>query len=343
MPRLARLAFCFVTCLLISTSFAQQPTTSSVPNLIRYSGTLEATQAMTVSSAPVGVTFAIYNQQDGGAPIWQETQNVTLDSNGQYNVILGSTTATGLPDDLFSRQEQRWLGVQVQGHAEEARVLLVSVPYALKAHEAETLGGLPVSAFVKAAAADSGTGTETTAGAAPGQSAYPAQAPANDQVLRGQGAASYVPLWTSPYQLHTSVIYQATGGNIGIGTVKPFAKFDVNDNSATSVISGTTTNSSEFGAYGNNMATSGNAVGTAGHTLSPTGTGVSGFHDSKIGLGSGVTGLTNSSSGMGVSGIANTPSGPATGVSGASASVDGVGVAGLVTSTGAPEAIRPLA
>src|SRR5664279_5584374 len=85
-----------------------------------------------------------------GTSVWMETQNVTPDANGQYNVILGSTTATGLPDDLFLQQEQRWLGVQVQGEAEQARVLLVSVPYAFKAHEAETLGGLPASAFVKA-------------------------------------------------------------------------------------------------------------------------------------------------------------------------------------------------
>ena len=33
-------------------------------------------------------------------------------------------------------------------------MLLVSVPYAFKAHEAETLGGLPASAFVKAPPTD---------------------------------------------------------------------------------------------------------------------------------------------------------------------------------------------
>ena len=114
----------------------------------------DAQGAALSSSTAVGVTFSIYKQQDGGAAVWMETQNVTPDSNGQYNVILGSTTATGLPDDLFSQQEQRWLGVQVQGQAEQARVLLVSVPYAFKAHEAETLGGLPASAFVQAAPSD---------------------------------------------------------------------------------------------------------------------------------------------------------------------------------------------
>ncbi len=79
-----------------------------------------------------------------------ETQNVTPDASGQYSVLLGSTTATGLPSDLFSQEEQRWLGVQVQGQAEQPRVLLVSVPYAFKAHEAETLAGKSISDFVLA-------------------------------------------------------------------------------------------------------------------------------------------------------------------------------------------------
>jgi hypothetical protein len=103
----------------------------------------------------LGVTFAIYKQQDGGAPVWMETQTVTPDASGNYSVLLGSTTATGLPADLFSQEEQRWLGVQVEGQAEQPRVLLVSVPYAFKAHEAETLGGKSISDFVLANGANS--------------------------------------------------------------------------------------------------------------------------------------------------------------------------------------------
>jgi hypothetical protein len=102
------------TFLSISICSAQQTASTSVPNLVRYSGTLKDAQGAALSSTTaVGVTFSIYKQQDGGAAVWMETQNVTPDANGQYNVILGSTTATGLPDDLFLQQEQRWLGVQV--------------------------------------------------------------------------------------------------------------------------------------------------------------------------------------------------------------------------------------
>jgi hypothetical protein len=154
-----------VTLLFVSSSSAQQTPITSVPNLIRYSGTLKDAQGAAIpATAPVGVTFAIYNQQDGGAAVWQETQNITPDANGQYSVILGSTTAAGLPDDLFSQQEQRWLGVQAQGEAEQPRVLLVSVPYAFKAHEADTLGGLPASAFVKTETTNDANGTSVSTG-----------------------------------------------------------------------------------------------------------------------------------------------------------------------------------
>ena len=130
------IALVLSTWFLVSIASAQPTSSTSVPNLIRYSGSLKDTQTTaSVLSTTVGVTFSIYKLQDGGAPVWMETQNVSTDAAGNYSVLLGSTTATGLPADLFSQQEQRWLGVQVQGEAEQPRVLLVSVPYAFKAQK----------------------------------------------------------------------------------------------------------------------------------------------------------------------------------------------------------------
>ena len=137
---------------------AAQPTTSAVPNLLRYGGVLKDANGAVLASQTVGITFALYKQQDGGVALWTETRNVTTDAAGQYSVMLGSTKSEGVPAELFSDQEQRWLAVQVQGQPEPSRVLLVSVPYAFKAHEAETLGGLPASAFVKAATMDGTSG-----------------------------------------------------------------------------------------------------------------------------------------------------------------------------------------
>jgi hypothetical protein len=53
----------------------QQTSTTAVPTLIHYAGVLKVAHSAVISPATAGVTFAIYKQQDGGAPIWMETQN----------------------------------------------------------------------------------------------------------------------------------------------------------------------------------------------------------------------------------------------------------------------------
>jgi trimeric autotransporter adhesin len=54
-------------------------------------------------------------------------------------------------------------------------------------------------------------------------------------VIGGDGIANYVPIWRTNNYLLSSVIYQASGGEIGIGTTTPAATLDVNGsiNSAT--------------------------------------------------------------------------------------------------------------
>ena len=49
--------------------------------------------------------------------------------------------------------------MQLEAQAEQPRVMLLSVPYALKAADAETFGGKPPSAYVAAPQSDSSTGT----------------------------------------------------------------------------------------------------------------------------------------------------------------------------------------
>jgi hypothetical protein len=112
----------------------------SVFSVIKFGGVLKDHLGQP-RTAITGITFAFYTEQEGGAPLWLETQNVRPDAQGRYTVLLGAMQSEGLPRELFTSGEARWLGIEVQGEAEQARILLVSVPYALKAAEAETLGG----------------------------------------------------------------------------------------------------------------------------------------------------------------------------------------------------------
>jgi len=183
-----------------------------VPTLVSFSGTLTDVNGKPLT-AVAGVTFLLYKTEQGGAPLWVETQNVDPDKNGRYTVQLGATTSQGLPAGLFASGEARWLGVQVQGQGEQPRVLLLSVPYAFKALDAETLGGKPASSFLTVET------TAVTPSASAGLSSVPP--------ITGSGSPNHISKWITTTQLGNSGIFETPAGNVGIGTTAPIAKFDL--------------------------------------------------------------------------------------------------------------------
>ncbi len=105
---------------------------SSVPSVVQISGTLQNKMGKPLSGV-VGVTFALYQNQLDGAALWMETQNVTANELGQFTALLGGSDPNGLPLELFSSGQARWLGMQPSGRTEQPRTFLASVPYALVA------------------------------------------------------------------------------------------------------------------------------------------------------------------------------------------------------------------
>jgi len=200
----------------------QQPSPGAVvPTMVRFDGTLADANGKPLSGT-IGITFLLYKDSQGGSPLWMETQNVRPDSIGHYSIMLGSESAHGLPTDLFSSGDARWLAVQAEGQEEQPRVLLLSVPYALKAADAETIGGLPPSAFLLAPPPGTATPNPTVQSTASSAALAPA--------LSGTGMANYLPLWTGTTALGSSVLYQTgTGGTakIGINTTTPATALDV--------------------------------------------------------------------------------------------------------------------
>ena len=152
MKRILRLCLFFIGSAFVLPGQPTGKAVATVPRLVKFSGTLTDAGGRALGGA-IGVTFALYEEERGGVPLWMETQNVQADGKGRYTTMLGSTRNDGIPAEVFASGPGRWLGVQPQGEAEGPRVLMVSVPYALKAADAETVGGLPPSAFVLAAPA----------------------------------------------------------------------------------------------------------------------------------------------------------------------------------------------
>jgi trimeric autotransporter adhesin len=221
-----RFSRCLVAILFGSLAIAQStisPSSSAVvPRLVNFSG--KAAENGKVITGVAGATFAIYSEESGGAPLWLETQNIQADAKGNYMVQLGATKPEGLPLDLFASGEARWLGVSINGGQEQPRVLLLSVPYALKAADAETVGGLPASAFMLATA-------PATAGAS-ADAVTNAGAYSITSALSGTGTTDFIPLWTnSTGTLGNSVLFQnGTGSSakIGINSTTPASTLDVN-------------------------------------------------------------------------------------------------------------------
>src|ERR1051326_5676525 len=100
--RLSALVSVLVLCL-VSLSFSQSK--SEMPRVIRYSGTLTNVDG-SARVGTVGVSFAIYADDKTAAPLWQEVQNVIVDADGHYAVLLGAARAEGLPDGLFAPTTQ---------------------------------------------------------------------------------------------------------------------------------------------------------------------------------------------------------------------------------------------
>jgi len=314
----------------LSAQQAAQPAANAVvPPMVKYSGVLTDANSKPLTGT-VGVTFALYKESQGGAALWVETQNVPLDKAGHYTALLGSTTSQGLPADLFASGEARWLGVQAQGEAEQPRTLLMSVPYALKALDAETIGGKPLSALQLAAP----NGGSSSSGSN--------NAPASNTITCSTSSAcksGHIPVFASnggAAKVKDSII-QESGSSISVA----------GSASLTGSISASTTSSSSAAVVGYDN-TSGGSAAVSGTSTNGTGvvaTGVTGL----LGTGAGEDGVGVSASGnlgvyangiaAGVYGVSTTStgvigtstnyigvygSGGATGVTGVSSSGPGV-------------------
>jgi hypothetical protein len=203
-----------------STEVAQGISTAApvIPQQVHYTGVLPNR-----SGDVVEAVFHIYTTAEGGEPLWTETQRVVVGADGSYSVLLGAASESGLPQTVFAAGQARWVGVSIERGEETARTPLSSVAYAMKAGDAETVGGLTAANLVTKD--DLAKLTQLSqASATAGQAAPPVEPEVNPT---GSGTTDYVPLWTASGALGDSNIYQAASGNVGIGTTTPAGPLEI--------------------------------------------------------------------------------------------------------------------
>jgi hypothetical protein len=207
-------------------------------------------------------------------------------------------------------------------------VLLLSVPYAVKAADAATLGGKPASAYLlNAQQTEAVPASAQSSPAAASKAASNADHSAVSASIAGSGTTDYVPRWTSSTNLGNSVIFQSTAGKLGIGTTSPLATLDIRETTGMRAIA----SGSGIAVYGDATVASGTGKGVEGDTSSTSGTGVAGVASATTGSTEGMWGASFSTGGVGVIGQAYATSGNTIGVEGLSAS--STGTAGVFNNT----------
>lgn len=132
----------------------QRVAAGPVPTTVAYQGFLTDVRGTPVPNGARTITFRLYGSPTGGTALWQETQTLATD-RGVFNAMLGSASAFGNAFDTAPL----YLGVQLAGEAElRPRQQLAATPFALRAANADALGGAPASAFVR----NAGTGLQAT-------------------------------------------------------------------------------------------------------------------------------------------------------------------------------------
>jgi hypothetical protein len=216
----------------------QSDATVSVPRLITITGVFRPADGQPLNAVET-VTLSVYAEAEGGAPVWQETQTVTVEDRGRYSVLLGASRPDGIPADVFTSSPAHWLGTRLErpGEVEGPRTRLTSVPYAIRAADADTLGGRPASEYLRAPSAGDTKDAQATAATA---------AASNDVVLAG--TANFLAKYVNTADVGTSGVFEAADGAIGLGTTTPFDRLHVRYNNNTGDFTGLAVQNTNGGA-----------------------------------------------------------------------------------------------
>ena len=81
-----------------SAALAAQTEGATVPRLVTFGSVLKEADGKPMTGT-VTVAFSVYESQEGGSPLWAETQEGRADAQGRYTVLLGATQPEGDGED----------------------------------------------------------------------------------------------------------------------------------------------------------------------------------------------------------------------------------------------------
>ncbi len=184
---------------------------ADVPPEISYQGRLtDDASGEPIPDGSYEFVFRLYDTPSSGAALWTETHTGVQVSDGLYYVMLGSITSFESAGLDFS--QQYYLSIEATGGPTTFGEM--SDRYQLGASDGQVLKW------------DSGSSKWT---------------PANDATVGGGGVGgsgtdNYIPRWDRSSNLENSSLYQAEGGNFGIGTTTPSAHLEIEDAPGTGII-----------------------------------------------------------------------------------------------------------
>jgi hypothetical protein len=194
----------------------------SIPRLVSVTGVYQPADGQPPPAGTV-VTLLIYADEQGGTPLWQETQNVSLDKSGHYSLLLGAAQADGIPLEVFASGDAQWLALHFAGvgEVESQRTRITSVPYALRSADADTLGGHPASAYMLApttTTADGHSANAATSTTSTGPSGNAQTNASTEAILTG--TPNVLAKYVSTTDVGNSAIFES-GGLVGINNSAP--------------------------------------------------------------------------------------------------------------------------
>ncbi|MBI5126828.1 phage integrase SAM-like domain-containing protein, partial [Candidatus Roizmanbacteria bacterium] len=244
-------------------TFAYPSAPVTAGRLLSFQGRLTDAFANPITTA-TNVTYKLYNVSTGGSALYTAGPcSTTPDQDGVFNVLIGgvgyiptppsstynSLCGSEIDTSIFSENPNVYLGITVAGDSEMLpRQQIANVGYAINA---ETLQGLPPGSTVSTVPYINSDGNILMSAAAPGiRSQYSSAtftiSSANATTIQSAGNGDIILQATESGALrfrtggdsdtYTRIFVDtsANGGNVGIGTINPLAKLDVNGNASIS-------------------------------------------------------------------------------------------------------------